>query len=276
MVDSTLTLPSLQDAPPVPGWVGMVNRVVRDPTARKRVDAILADLFAQQHPFSADRGNHHPRASDMGACSLEYVAKVHGLLDLPESVDAQLIKDNGTFFGMYVAAFILSAIDMYPDEYPYAAVAEAKVNYLNTPGTIDLHLVHHANPYFGEVLEVKSTPGSGQIKPPDERKLYQCLQAGHYALAKNAARFSLLTFGYNVGDNKDGFPHPKLVAHMYATADFKQLVDDEIARLTALKSVNPAALDDDTMRGLADNTSLCGFCRFSKCLNNKNQERFAL
>lgn len=273
-------------APPVPDYAGWIRKAAVDKTARTTAAMLFARVMAQAKPLIADHGSHHPRASDSGRCSLEYAADVHGMLDLRRDDDTQLVLDAGTIHGAWLAALFGAACETFKkDGCRYTVGLEVKSEYRGSPGTIDMLVVHDdtPEPRFSEPCEIKTTAGTGELKPPDNRKLYQCLQAGQYGLSENIPvvlpRFTILTHGFNVGNNKEGVPHPKLVAHTYNTADYKPLVDAEIDRLTALAKLPKAMLEEEaTVKELADATEdfRCTSCRYSKCARNQNPIRWAL
>lgn len=257
--------------PAVPDFVGIIRRASHNKQTRALASRHFAILMAEENPLGADHGNHHPRASDMGACSLAYVADNLGLMDLPRTDDSQWIMDTGTVMGAWLGCLLKAGAKI--EELPFFVHLEVVVAYDEVPGHVDV-TIEWADGSGMEPIEFKSTASTSKLAAPDVRKLYQALQACFYGEAERSERFTLISYGYNVGDDKEGMPHPKMRADTYATKDYLPLVDAELARLRNLLLITPETLDEN-MTALADGT-FCGSCRFGQCSKNKNPMRFAL
>lgn len=262
--------------PAVPDYVGIIRRASHDKQTRALASRHFAILMAEENPLGADHGNHHPRASDMGACSLAYVAENLGLMDLPRTDDSQWIMDTGTVMGAWLGCLLKAGATLV-DGRKFFVHLEVVVAYDGVPGHVDVTIEWLDGSM--EPIEFKSTASTSKLAAPDVRKLYQALQACFYGEAERSERFTLISYGYNVGDDKEGTPHPKMRQDTYPTKDYLPLVDAELARLRDLLSVERVTDDDGKLTeeavALADGT-FCGSCRFGKCLKNKNPMRYAL
>lgn len=276
--------------PDVPDFVGIIERARTSPPARYAAAIEYARIMDfKNSPLVADHGTHHPSGSDVGRCSLEYAADVHGLLDIERNADEQTMLDDGTIRGAWLGALLTAGAAS--EDAPFRCFLEANVVYRETPGHVDVlvqwaAVEHPTNPNMRafEIVEVKTTSASGAIKPPDARKLYQCLQGGLYGLSElgpvapvAAERFTIITQAVNAGSNKQGVAYPTLAQHTYETLDYKPLVDAEIDRLTSLAAL-PAEALVEREKELADAIEdfRCKSCRYSGCQRNKNPMRFLL
>ena len=266
--------------PEVPDFVGIIRRAAADETTRRLATVFFDAAINAGNPLSADHGAHVLRPSSFGRCSLEFAADNLGLLDLDRADDARLIMDNGTLMGLWFACLLKAGASS--EAMPFSVTLEYRATYRGVPGNIDALI---AWPVKGngladrEIVELKTSPSAGEIKDPGVKKPAQCLQAASYALDPNidAERFTIVTFGYNVGSSREGVPWPKLAQHTHKTADWKPLVDAEIDRLTALAAMPKAeVLSNAATLADAVDAFRCGSCRLSGCERNKNGARFAL
>ena len=269
----------MAEVPPTPvepllDYPALLAEALGSPAARSVAAGRFAQAMTQQSPLASDHGSHLLRPSNLGGCSLALAAAAHGLTDLPPSGDAQLVMDTGTLVGAWVAALLDAVL---PEG--YFGHLERQVEYRGAPGSIDLLVVRAAD-LAAEVVEIKTTPGSGALKPPHAAKPTQCLQAATYALSPNVQpceRFTILTLGYHVGASRDGTPHPKMRADTYDPQDWAREVDSEIDWLMQLSTISRKDVLANAAE-LADTEAAwrCASCRFAACLRNTNPARFAL
>lgn len=214
----------------------------------------------------------HPRISDVGRCSLEFVTGMRDMHDLERPLDVQLLMlDQGTLSGAWNAALLAAAL-------PGRVTLEPHVNLRGIPGHIDALVALDGGTF--EVVEFKLSQSGGQLRSPKEAgKLYQIAQAGMYAdaIAEGGARadsFVVITSGPNVGSNKYGVPYPKMRQDRYFVADFRNEIDGEIERLLTLGALDtpsaplPPADAKEEWR--------CASCCFSACERNRNSQRLML
>lgn len=222
----------------------------------------------------------HPRISDVGRCSLEFVTGMRDMHDLERPLDVQLLMlDQGTLSGAWNAALLAAAL-------PGRVKLEHQVTLRGVPGHIDA-LVDCGHPsgakwYTLEPVEFKLSQTGGQLRSPKEAgKLYQIAQAGMYTDGVNEAAqyiaaesFVIVTGGPNVGSNKYGVPYPKMRQDRYFVADFRNEIDGEIERLRTLGALDspsaplPPADAKEEWR--------CASCCFSACERNRNSQRLML
>lgn len=250
-------------------YIAILSDALTDAGAREQAALLFADWAANQ-TLAADHGAHVVRPSSMGRCSLEMATDALGLHDLPQVSAAQLMMDEGTMLGAWFGALLDASLT------PGSVELEARSEYRGTAGHIDALI--SADDYVAfEVLEIKTTPSTGALKPPHVAKPMQCLQAATYALGCDARTFALLTIGYNVGLDRSGVPHPKMRLDTYFAEEWRSAVDAEIDRMTAVAARSREDVLSHAAE-LADTTDAwrCGFCRFSACPKNTNPARFAL
>ncbi len=254
---------------PMLDYVAILSDALASDESRTEAAALLAG-WASTRSLAAAHGSHVVRPSSMGRCSLELATDALCLHDLPTPAASLLMMDEGTLLGAWFGALLAAAI---PNT--HAIGLETKTRYRGVRGHIDVLVSEREG--ASEVVEVKTTPSSGALKPPHRAKPSQCLQAATYALGIGARSFSLLTVGYNVGSDRSGVPHPKFRLATYLAEEFRAAVDAEIDRMTAVA----ARSREDVLAHaaeLADTTDAwrCGFCCFSACPRNENPARFAL
>ena len=268
-MDATLTTPD---------FLAMIRTSATDPERRKAAGKLFAGLIDFDNPFTRDHGGRVLRPSAFGSCSLAFAAEAAGQLDLPAGDENWMSMDTGTLMGVWIACLL--ALGVERDQRRYGVAVETVTSYRDIPGHVDVRLDRFDEagiPERSEPIEIKTSPTSGQLQAPDARKVYQCLQAGHYGLGIGAERFHVLTFGYNVGSNREGVPYPKARQDTYNTADYKPLIDAEIDRLTALSHLSLDELRDRREElADADGNYRCGSCRYSACHRNLNPVRYAL
>ena len=259
---------------PLLDYPALLAQALGSPAARSIADDRFAQAMVQRSPLSADHGSHLLRPSNLGGCSLALAASALGLSDLPTSGDSALVMDTGTLVGAWAAALLDAVL---PEG--FFGHLERPVEYRGAPGSVDL-LVVRADDLAAEVVEIKTTPGSGALKPPHVAKPTQCLQAATYALSPNVQpceRFTILTLGYHVGSSRDGTPHPKMRADTYDPREWKGVVDSEIDALKMLETMSRKDVLANAAE-LADTIDAwrCASCRFGACPRNTNPARFNL
>jgi hypothetical protein len=276
---------TLKTLPPLADYCGAIKRAAADPALRKHAAGHFGFIMStpEKSPLTADHGDHHPRASDCGRCSLEYASDVHGLHDLERDSDTRLMLDNGSIMGAWLACLLGAAMKNPEDgSTPVTVLFEHETTYRGVKGHCDALVCYLGEGrYLYDPVEFKTTRGGGEIKPAHERAPYQCQQTACYAAAPEirAERFTVITLGANVGSSRAGMPYPKMRADSYVTADFLPELDTEIERLTRLTTTQRYdLLVPENMTELADATApfRCASCNFGLCARNTNSARFSL
>lgn len=255
-------------------YVELIRQAVNDRALRRKAFEIFRQTV-NEGILLHDEGMH-PRISDVGRCSLELATDMCGMHDLDRTIDAQLFMlDQGTLSGAWNAA-LLSAALPHRVALEYSVLVGPPDAYV--PGHIDALVFYDEGE--AEPVEFKLTQAGGQLRSPkDASKLYQIGQTGLYSdgielRGIHAPTFCIVTSGPNVGKNKDGVPYPKMRQDRYVTADFRNEIDGELARLQSFRGVDvpgtPLPAPD------AKEAWRCESCCFSGCARNRNPLRLIL
>ena len=221
---------------------------------RARARVTVAEMITKGDLLAYQGRSQSVRASDFGSCRLALWAEMHDLNDITrDPIDDSLTRlDVGALMGAWLGALLEQGAvdDGWNVALEYTPVGG---------GHIDALLCH--NPQ-GEAIDhhvVEFKTGYDTAAPKADSMAHQ-LQAAKYALATDAARFTLCYV-------KVAAPKGKRIAQFTFDAEpYRELVAQEIKRLES--AFGDDAPDPDPLE-----VWRCYTCRYGACSKNKNKAK---
>ena len=221
---------------------------------RARARVTVAEMITNGDLLAYQGRSQSVRASDFGSCRLALWAEMHDLNDITrDPIDDSLSRlDVGALMGAWLGALLEQGAvdDGWNVALEYTPVGGGHIDALLYHNPQGIAIDHH-------VVEFKTGYDTGI--PKADSAAHQ-LQAAKYALATDAARFTLCYV-------KVAAPKGKRIAQFTFDAEpYRELVAQEIKRLES--AFDNEAPDPDPLE-----VWRCYTCRYGACSKNKNKAK---